>query len=254
MADGGVTITWLGHGTFLLESPSGKRVLLDPWIEGNPKFPEAWKDKVTERLDAIAVTHGHFDHTADVVNIMRQADVPVLCIFDMVAWLTKQGVAEDRCMGFNLGGTVEAAGVKFTMVPALHSSSHTDDDGNIVYLGEPVGYVMQFEDGTVVYHSGDTCVFGDMRIIGELYAPDVAILPIGGWFTMDPRQAAYAAKLLGVKRVIPEHYGTFPLLTGTPAELQQELSSQNIEVIALEPGQSTTVGKSLKANSNAAGA
>jgi L-ascorbate metabolism protein UlaG (beta-lactamase superfamily) len=239
----GVTITWLGHATFLFESPVGERILLDPWIENNPRFPETWRDRLTERIDAIVLTHGHFDHVDDLVKVAHATSSPLLCIFDMVPWLTKQGIAEERCMGFNLGGTVQAAGVKFTMVPAFHSSSHTDDAGNIVYLGNPVGYVMEFGDGTVVYHTGDTCVFGDMKIIGELYQPDVAIMPIGGWFTMGPKQAAYAAKLIGAKRVIPEHFGTFPILAGTPDELRQHLATQNIEVVALEPGESTTVGR-----------
>jgi L-ascorbate metabolism protein UlaG (beta-lactamase superfamily) len=243
MANGSVTITWLGHGTFLFESPSGKRVILDPWIDGNPSFPEALKTDATTNLDAIVITHGHFDHVGDVAALAQTTEAPILCMFDVVGWLKRQGIAEDRCLGFNMGGTVEAAGVKFTMTPAFHSSSITDEAGNIVYMGNPVGYVMTFEDGTVVYHAGDTCVFGDMRIIGELYAPDVAILPIGGWFTMDPKQAAYAAKLLNVKRVIPEHYGTFPLLAGTPAQLREELSSQNIEVVALEPGERVSIGK-----------
>lgn len=241
----GVTVTWLGHSTFLFDSPGGKRVLLDPWIENNPKFPEAWKGRLTERLDVIALTHGHFDHITELVTIAQQVEAPILCIFDMVPWLTQQGLPEDRLIGFNLGGTVEAAGVKFTMTPAFHSSSNVDAAGNIIYLGNPAGYVMEFEDGTVVYHSGDTCVFSDMRIIGELYAPDVAILPIGGWYTMDPKQAAYAVKLLGIKRVIPEHYGTFPILAGTPDDLRQKLTGQDVEVITLEPGQSTTVAKDL---------
>ncbi|WP_026371027.1 metal-dependent hydrolase [Kallotenue papyrolyticum] len=239
----GVTITWLGHGTFLFEAPGGERILLDPWIEGNPAFPDQWRGRLTERLDAIVLTHGHFDHVDSLKQVQEQTNAPILCIFDMVAWLTKQGIAEERCIGFNLGGTVVAAETRFTMVPALHSSSHTDAEGNIVYLGQPVGYVMRFSDGTVVYHSGDTCVFGDMRIIGELYRPDVVILPIGGWFTMDPQQAAYAARLIGAPRVIPEHFGTFPILAGTPDELRRELGDAGIEVIALEPGQSTTVSK-----------
>lgn len=236
----GVTITWLGHGTFLLESPSGKRIVIDPWIEGNPKFPDGWQSRLLERVDAIALTHGHFDHVNDVISVAQQTGAPVLCIFDMVSWLQKQGLAEDQLMGFNMGGTVEAAGVRFTMTPAVHSSSNNDSAGNIVYLGQPAGYVIEFEDGTVIYHTGDTAVFGDMKIIGELYAPDIAILPIGGWFTMGPKQAAYAARLIGARQVIPEHYGTFPILTGTPEELRQELSTHDIEVVALEPGQSQT--------------
>lgn len=247
----GVTITWLGHGTFLFETPSGKRILLDPWLDGNPKFPEQLKDQVTTNVDAIALTHGHFDHVNDVVGIAQQTRAPIVCIFDMVPWLTKQGLAEDQLMGFNMGGMVEAAGVKFTMTPAVHSSSNTDSAGNIIYLGQSAGFVMEFEDGTVVYHTGDTCVFGDMKIFGELYAPDVAIMPIGGWFTMGPKQAAYAARLINAPRVIPEHYGTFPILKGTPAELQQELSSRNIEVIALEPGGSTTISRETSRSRNA---
>jgi L-ascorbate metabolism protein UlaG (beta-lactamase superfamily) len=246
MAD--VTVTWLGHGTFLITSAQGKRILVDPWIDGNPAFPQDQKDQATQNIDVIALTHGHFDHVGDLLGVAQSTNAQIVCIFDMVAWLTKQGVEQDRFVGFNIGGTVEAAGVKFTMTHAQHSSSNTDENGNIVYLGQPVGYVMEFEDGTVIYHSGDTGVFGDMRIIGELYAPDAAILPIGDHFTMGPHQAAYAAKLIGAKRVIPEHYGTFPLLRGTPGALREALAGQDIEVVALEPGQSTTVKKTASSS------
>lgn len=241
MADSSITITWLGHATWLYERASGERILIDPWTAGNPKFPAAWKDKITERLDAIALTHGHSDHIDDLIQVAQHTDAPILCIYDMESWITQQGVERTRCMGFNLGGTVNTAGVKFTMVPAFHSSSHTDEAGNITYMGEAVGYVLDFEDGPTIYHTGDTCVFGDMRLISEIYKPDAAVMPIGDWFTMGPKQAAYAARLIGAKKVIPSHFGTFPMLTGTPEEFKRELGDQDVEVIVLEPGQSTAI-------------
>ncbi len=240
MADKQVTITWLGHGTFLYETPGGKRVLVDPWIEGNPKFPDGWRARLEEQLDAILLTHAHFDHVTGWLPLAISTKAPLYGIFDMEPWLLKQGIAQDQFTGFNKGGTVDVAGVKATMVPAQHSSSFPGE-GAPIYLGEPVGYVLRFEDGTCVYHTGDTCVFGDMRIVGELYRPDVAVLPIGGFYTMDPYQAAYAARLIGASRVIPGHHGTFPLLTGTPDQLRTELGATEIEVIALDPGGSATV-------------
>ena len=193
-------------------------------------------------MDAILVTHGHFDHITDFAAIARATKAPIFGIFDMGPWLVAHhAVAEDQFVGFNKGGTVDAAGVQVTMVPAQHSSSFVSDEGVPIYLGDPVGYVLRFEDGTCVYHTGDTCVFGDMRIFGELYRPDVAVLPIGDHFTMGPRQAAYAAKLIGAPKVIPSHFGTFPLLHGTPDELRAELGDAQIEVIALEPGGSAQI-------------
>lgn len=240
MANGGVTITWLGHGTFLYESPGGKRLLVDPWIEGNPAFPAGWRPRLEQGLDAILITHGHFDHISDLASVADATGAQVFGIFDLAAWLERQGIPEDRFTGFNKGGTVDAAGVRVTMVPAQHSSSHSGD-GLPVYLGDPVGYILRFEDGTCVYHTGDTCVFGDMRIYGELYRPDAVVLPIGDHFTMGPDQAAYAAMLIGAPRVIPGHFGTFPILRGTPEELQRGLTSADIEVVALDPGGSTTI-------------
>lgn len=240
MTDNGVTIIWLGHGTFLYDSPGGKRLLVDPWIEGNPKFPQEWRPRLEERLDAILITHGHFDHVTSLAELAKATRAPVLGIFDMAAWLEAQGIPEDQFTGFNKGGTVEIAGVKATMVSAQHSSSNSGG-GMPIYLGDPVGYILRFEDNTCVYHTGDTCVFGDMRIYGELYRPDAAVLPIGDHFTMGPHQAAFAAQLIGAPRVIPGHFGTFPVLRGTPDELRAGLQGANIEVVALDPGGSTQI-------------
>jgi L-ascorbate metabolism protein UlaG (beta-lactamase superfamily) len=236
------TITWLGHGTFHIATPGGKRLLIDSWVDTNPVCPEEWKARVKqEGLDAIFITHGHFDHIGDLLSLATLTDAKIACMFDVTAWLKAQGVEEARLVGFNKGGTVEIAGVRATMTKAEHSSTYVDND-QIVSMGEAVGYVLRMENGFTIYHTGDTAVTYDMLIIGDLYQPDLTILPIGDWFTMDPRQAAYALKLIRSKYAIPGHYATFPILTGTPDELRRHCTEfgVNVEVIALGPGESAS--------------
>lgn len=236
------TISWLGHGTFHIVTPGGKRLLIDPWIQSNPACPENWKSRVhDDGLDAIFVSHGHFDHVADLVEIATATGAQIACMYDLAGWLTSKGVAEDKIVGFNKGGTVSVAGVRATMTKAEHSSTFSDN-GTLLPLGEAVGYVLRLENGFTIYHTGDTAVTYDMLIIGDLYQPDLTILPIGDHFTMDPRQAAYALKLIRAKYAIPGHYGTFPILSGTPEQLREHAREFGVatEVIALKPGESVS--------------
>jgi L-ascorbate metabolism protein UlaG (beta-lactamase superfamily) len=227
-----VPLTWLGHATFRLDSPEGKRIYIDPFLS-NPKCPES--EREPERVDVIALTHGHGDHVGEAVELSKKFSPEIVAQVELKGWLGGQGADVGEMPGPNKGGTVEAGGVKFTLVNAFHSSS--SDDG--AYLGEAAGLVLRFQNGTTVYFAGDTCVFGDMQLIGRIYSPDVAVLPIGGHFTMDPREAGVALELLGTKRCIPCHYGTFPILSGTPDELREQ--APGVEVIALEPGETTTI-------------
>jgi L-ascorbate metabolism protein UlaG (beta-lactamase superfamily) len=233
----GVRVTWLGHGTFKIASPSGKVILLDPWLQDNPACPE--DQKHPGKLDLMLVTHGHFDHIGNAVTAAREGQPEqVIGSFEIGAWLEKQGV--ENATGMNKGGTIDLGWVKVTMVFADHTCGIIDGD-QIIYGGEAAGYVLRFDNGLSLYAAGDTNVFGDMRIISELYRPQVAILPIGDFYTMGPREAAYATRLVGVNAVIPAHFGTFPALTGNPMALRQELQALglgHVEVAELAPGQS----------------
>ncbi len=232
-------ITWLGHATFHLVTPDNKRILLDAWVDTNPSCPESLKAQAREGLDAIFLTHGHFDHINDLVPLAKATGALVVCQFDLVPWITGKGIEEDKVVGFNKGGTVEVAGVKATLTAAQHSSTYAED-GKIVPMGSEAGYILRFSNGFTIYNTGDTCVSADMQIMGDLYKPDLTILPIGDHFTMDPRQAAYALKLIGSKYAIGCHWGTFPLLTGTPEALVEAGKEFGVttEILPLKPGES----------------
>ncbi len=226
-----IHLTWLGHATFKIETPE-QTLLIDPWVTHNPVCPDSLK--TFDKLDVILITHGHADHISDAVPLAKKHAPTVVSIVEIAEWLGKQGV--ENTIGMNKGGTVAVGNVQATMVSANHSSSFTEENGVTVYLGEPAGYVIEFQNGYKIYHAGDTNVFGDMRIIGEIYAPDLALLPIGDHFTMGPREAAYAAQLLNVPAILPIHYGTFPLLTGTPEALRELTAELEVAIITPKVG------------------
>jgi len=227
-----LSFTWFGHSTFLLTTPGGKRILFDPWVTGNPSAPESAKN--IGAVDLILVTHGHSDHTGDVVPIARASSAQVLAPFELAVIF--QGKGLKNVTGMNPGGTLRALGLSMTMVHAHHSSSF-EEDGKNIYAGVATGFVVQLEDGLTIYYAGDTGLFGDMRLIGEMYHPQIAFLPIGDLYTMGPEQAAKAAELLGVRQIVPMHYGTFPALTGTVKQLKELGQGRLVQVVELKPGE-----------------
>ena len=224
-----VSLTWLGHASFRLDSLGGKRIYVDPFLNGNPKCPES--ELVPERVDVIALTHGHGDHTGDVVDLAKRFEPQIVAQVELKSWLGGKGAPVGELPGLNKGGSQEIDGVRFTLTNAFHSSS--TDDG--AYAGEACGLVVRLENGTAIYFAGDTCVHSDMQLIGRIYRPDLAVIPIGGWFVMDPQEAAVAIELIGAPRYLPCHYGTFPLLSGTPAALRE--LAPDADVVDLDPGQ-----------------
>lgn len=227
-----LAITWLGHATCLFRFADGPTLIADPWLEENPSCPAPFKH--IPKVDGVLVSHGHGDHFADAAAVARASNAPVVANYEICTWLGRKGVRNTRPM--NKGGTVEVGGVRITMVDALHSSS-CEEGGVTHYLGEAAGFVLRAQGAPTLYFAGDTALFGDMRLIAELYQPVIACLPIGDVFTMGPDQAARACALLGVRQVLPIHHGTFPVLTGTPAALRALVSPLGVEVLDLKPGE-----------------
>lgn len=230
----GNRITWLGHATFKITLANGKVLLLEGWVEGNPACPKS--EKKLDRVDFMLLTHGHGDHIGDAVAIAKKFKPQVIAIYETAGWLESKGVK--NVTGMSKGGTTKAGELEVTMVHAIHSNSIQDGE-KILYGGEPAGYIVRLPGGLTIYHAGDTAVFGDMKLIGELYSPEVAMLPIGDFYTMGAREAALAIRLLNVKHVIPMHYATFPALTGTPEELKKQAQDiAGLEIHAIKPGES----------------
>jgi L-ascorbate metabolism protein UlaG (beta-lactamase superfamily) len=229
------TITWYGHATWGVRTPGGADVLIDPWLATNPACPAELHGA---SADLVLVTHGHGDHVTDAVSVAQRGGAPIVAQYELALWLAEQGAPE--VIGMNTGGAVEAKGLRITMTPAFHSAGIVQGSAVVGYGGDPVGYVIELEHGQRIYVAGDTCVFGDMALIRELYAPVLAILPVGDLFTMGPLQAAHAVRLLGVEHVLCSHWGTFDALTGTPALLREELARLGLGEVAvhdLAPGE-----------------
>jgi L-ascorbate metabolism protein UlaG (beta-lactamase superfamily) len=237
----GHKLTWLGHATFRITTASGTVILIDPWLTSNPATPDSLKKP--DKIDIMLITHGHSDHMADAVDLAKKHKPQVVAIFEIGAWLDSKGVQNTHAM--DIGGTQKIGDIEITMVPAIHSSGIQDGD-KIVYGGDPAGYVVRLPGGPSIYHAGDTTVFGDMKLIAELYSPDLALLPIGDYYTMGPREAALAVRLLGVHHVVPMHFATFPVLTGTPAKFREFAREiPGLEIHEMKPGQ--TIGESAAA-------
>ncbi|HEX5235925.1 MAG TPA: metal-dependent hydrolase [Silvibacterium sp.] len=228
----GLAITWLGHSTIHITTPAGTEILIDPFLEHNPKFPKGYK--LPEKLDLLLLTHGHSDHIADAVSVAKKHSPQVVAMYELAQWIGSKGA--DNIVPMNTGGSWKYKDVTISMVEARHSSS-IEDGKEFIYAGDPAGFIIAAEGAAVLYHAGDTSLFSDMRLIKDLYRPEVGMLPIGDHFTMGPKAAALAATFLGLKSILPLHFGTFPQLTGTPAELEEHVKAAGIEVLTPKPGE-----------------
>lgn len=233
----GFALTWLGHSAFHLQVESGgPGILIDPWLE-NPKAP-ANAAALAESASLILLTHGHFDHLVGVTALATRTGATIATSYELAFELGAEGVPDAQLVGSNKGGAAHVQGITITLTQAIHSSSLRMEDGRARSVGEPCGMIIELPNGTVIYNTGDTAVFGDMALLAELYRPTVLMLPIGDFYTMGPRQAAKACELVSPEWIIPQHYGTFPALTGTPDALRALLPPMLADrVLSPPPGE-----------------
>lgn len=227
-------ITWLGHATVKIVTPAGTHIVIDPWVEGNPSHPKG--TRALDKVDLMLLTHGHSDHVGGTLDLAKKHKPHIVGIFELAGLLAAQGM--ENTVGMNIGGSYKFRDVTIHMTEARHSSS-IEQDGKFLYAGEPAGFVIEIEGAPTIYHSGDTALFSDMKVIREFLKPEIAMLPIGDFYTMGPRQAAVAAEWLGVKTVLPIHFGTFPALHGRPDQLTRDLAARGVkaEVVDWKPDQ-----------------
>jgi L-ascorbate metabolism protein UlaG (beta-lactamase superfamily) len=235
---GSCTMKWLGHSTIFFTTPEGKRFIIDPWLEANPTTPA--KEKKPPEVDAVLITHGHSDHISDAITLARRYKPDIVAIFEIAAWLSRKGVENTKPM--NKGGTQTVGGCEVSMVHAIHSNS-MQDEGNMVYGGEACGFVIRIPDGPTIYHAGDTDVFSDMQLIHELYAPQVVCLPVGDHYTMGAKGAALAVGFLQPEKILPLHFGTFPVLCSNLDAFRSQLAPEfQDRIIEVKPGEEFEIG------------